>query len=80
MPATKIRDTILDARPDRIDYRDRRYQPPLVSLPEQHPDPALVQQLLPRYAELLILNQGHEGACTGFGLAAVIITSCGGRA
>lgn len=64
---------ILDARPDRIDFRDRPYQPPLVSLPDQFPTESQVERFLPLYHESgKILNQGTEGACTGFGLAAVI--------
>jgi hypothetical protein len=76
--ATKIlktakRTVTLDARPDRPDLRDRIYQPPLVSLPRQYPPPEWIKRYLPRYAKAgLILNQGEEGACTGFGLAAVI--------
>lgn len=61
----------VDVRPDRIDLRDREYLPPLVSLPEEFPDSERVLSILPLY-EPLILNQGSEGACTGFGLAAVV--------
>ncbi len=63
----------LDARPDRLDLRDRVYQPPLGNLPSEYPSDAEVKKLLPAYAKAkLILNQGSEGACTGFGLAAAI--------
>ncbi|MGD8570087.1 MAG: C1 family peptidase [Gammaproteobacteria bacterium] len=74
MPIVSINDRKFDARPDRIDYRDRVYQPPLVSLPEQYPDPKKIKQFLKDYTEThqLILDQGKEGSCTGFGLAAVI--------
>ncbi|MBQ0944928.1 C1 family peptidase [Ideonella sp. 4Y16] len=61
----------LDARPDRLDLRDRPYLPPLGNLPTQWPTDVDVRELLPRYAPL-ILDQGQEGACTGFGLAAAI--------
>ncbi|MBQ0930813.1 C1 family peptidase [Ideonella alba] len=61
----------LDARPDRLDLRDRAYLPPLGNLPMQWPGDADVRELLPRYAPM-ILDQGEEGACTGFGLAAAI--------
>lgn len=61
-----------DARPDRIDLRDRVFQPKLVSLPSRYPDIESIDQYLPAYAKSLVLNQGAEGACTGFGLAAVI--------
>lgn len=60
-----------DARPDRIDLRDRIYSPRLVSLPPQWPDAALIKKYFPLYAPL-VLSQGKEGACTGFGLAAVV--------
>ncbi len=64
---------VLDARPDRIDFRDRRYNPPLVSLPESHPSDEEIGQFLPDYHRTgKILDQGTEGACTGYGLAAVI--------
>jgi len=53
----------LDAFPDRIDIRDWFYRPQLSPLPDQ-----LVHcGEVPR-----ILDQGEEGACTGFALAAVV--------
>ncbi len=61
-----------DARPDRVDIRDREYRPPLRNLPESFPSQKLITQYLPLYTKHLILDQGNEGACTGFGLAAVI--------
>ncbi len=62
-----------DARPDRIDFRDRLYRPALESLPPCFPASHVVEQYLPRYQKArLVLDQGKEGACTGFGLAAVI--------
>lgn len=73
MPTKSIHNRVFDARPDRIDYRDRPYQPPLVSLPERFPDPEIISKHLPSYTKHgLILDQGEEGACTGFGLAAMI--------
>lgn len=53
----------LDAFPDRIDSRDWFYRPGLAPLPDQlvHCD------LVPG-----IFDQGAEGACTGYALAAVI--------
>lgn len=64
----------LDARPDRLDLRDREYRPPLKNLPATFPSVKNVEQLFKHYAVTcnLILDQGEEGACTGFGLAAVI--------
>jgi len=68
----------LDARPDRIDLRDREYQPPLRSLPHAFPRADHIDGFVTLYTEGaagsrgLILDQGKEGACTGFGLAATI--------
>lgn len=53
----------LDALPDRIDVRDWIYQPTLQALPNR---------LIHCHEVPEILNQGSEGACTGFALAAVI--------
>ncbi len=59
----------LDARPDTVDFRDKMYVPTLVEVP--------VRITLDDYRQgfiggkPLILDQGKEGACTGFGLAAV---------
>jgi hypothetical protein len=55
----------LDAFPDRIDLRDWFYQPALISLPD-----SLVS--CPLIKPAMILDQGREGACTGFALAAVV--------
>ncbi|NJM29462.1 MAG: C1 family peptidase [Rhizobiales bacterium] len=73
MPARMDLGRNLVARPDRVDFRDRPYQPPLRSLPEQYPPSHLIKDNLQAYVnDKLILDQGEEGACTGFGLAAVI--------
>ncbi len=62
----------LDARPDRLDLRDLPYRPPLRSLPPRWPLDTDLKRFLPGYLKAgLILNQGNEGACTGFGLACV---------
>jgi hypothetical protein len=53
----------LDAVPDRIDVRDWLYRPRLSALP----DVVVNCDLVPD-----ILDQGSEGACTGFALAAVV--------
>lgn len=67
-----IRLRALDARPDRLDFRDLIYRAPLRSLPPRFPLDADLKRFLPSYVKAnLILNQGSEGACTGFGLACV---------
>ena len=54
----------LDAVPDTLDFRDRMFEPTL-SGPDQIPLSDYRQHQVP------ILDQGSEGACTGFGLASV---------
>ncbi|GEM_PF-194191 len=49
--------------PDRVDLRDWPYQPHLRPLPDELVNLDLVPE---------ILDQGREGACTGFALSAVI--------
>jgi papain like protease len=64
---------LLNASKDPVDIQDRLYTPPPTSLPVCCPDDATIATFLPRYtAAGLILDQGNEGACTGFGLACVI--------
>jgi hypothetical protein len=59
-------------RKDAADIRDRLYMPPAVSLPDVYP-PIEQFHYLPSYTRAnLILAQGREGACTGFGLTCVI--------
>jgi hypothetical protein len=53
----------LDAFPDRIDLRDWPYQPTLSALP----DTLVNCDEVP-----VVLDQGNEGACTGFALSAAI--------
>ncbi len=73
MPKKSYNNRLLDARPDRLDLRDREYRPPLQSLPPQWPLHDEMNTLFPCYRDDgMILDQGKEGACTGFGLAAVI--------
>lgn len=55
-------DRILNVRPDSPDIRDRMYEPALIQLESKLDNRALGTPL----------DQGQEGACTGFGLAAVI--------
>jgi len=54
-----------DARPDRADFRDRLYAPGLHLVPREK---SLEQWQ--RYRQP-VLDQGADGACTGFGLAVV---------
>src|SRR5688572_5155678 len=56
----------LDARPDTLDFRDRMFEPTLVDVPVRRPLADYRKRRVP------ILDQGSEGACTGFGLAAVV--------
>ncbi len=53
----------LDTSRDPFDSRDLIYRPALVRLEKSR---------TPAWKNLTILDQGSEGACTGFGLAAVI--------
>ena len=65
----KTRRTItrtLDARPDTLDFRDKMFEPTLVEVPVRRPLGAYRSRKVP------ILDQGTEGACTGFGLATVV--------
>ncbi len=73
MPTRMAFNRKFDVRPDRLDLRDLPYRPPLISLPHQFPDDDLVKEFLPCYTKFgLILDQGTDGACTGYGLAAVV--------
>jgi len=73
MPKSKFKDRLFDARPDRLDLRDFPYRPPLRNLPPEYPEPAALKRSFPKYAsDKMVLDQGKEGACTGFGLAAVV--------
>lgn len=70
---TPIAGRLLDARPDRLDFRDLLYTPPLRSLPPCWPLQANLTGAIKSYvAQGLVLDQGAEGACTGFGLASVV--------
>jgi Papain family cysteine protease len=73
MPTIEHKGLLLDARPDRVDFRDLFYRAPLVSLAPEFPPASKVEHYLPKYCEDgMILDQRSEGACTGYGLAAVI--------
>ncbi len=56
---------VLDVRPDTLDFRDKMYVPTLMEVPARIDLDAYKQFSVP------VLNQGAEGACTGFGLATV---------
>ncbi len=63
----------LTASKDPVDLRDRAYTPPPRGLQDAFPTNDEVRQFLPVYSRAgLILDQGQEGACTGFGLACVV--------
>jgi papain like protease len=66
MKLTAKKGRMLNARRDSIDFRDRMYEPTLVEVPTYR---ALEEY---RKTGVPILDQGKEGACTGFGLATVV--------
>jgi hypothetical protein len=72
MPRRTFRGRTFDTRPDRVDYRDRPCLPRLVNLPERFPSEDDIAQHFKTYSSKLVLDQGQEGACTGFGLAAIV--------
>jgi len=57
-----VKERIKNATPDMPDIRDRIYEPALIKLLSEISPPE----------DLHILDQGYEGACTGFAIAAVI--------
>ncbi len=65
--ATSNKKTIptLDARPDTLDFRDKMYDATLYEVP------TMISLDEYRQWQVPILDQGQEGACTGFGLATV---------
>lgn len=56
---------VLDVRPDTLDFRDKMYVPTLFEVPSRIDLKEYEKWKVP------ILDQGSEGACTGFGLATV---------
>ena len=72
-PPVAVRRTALNVTSDTKDLRDRPYMPPPNSLPKQYPANDDIHRLIGVYSKAgLILDQGQEGACTGFGLACVV--------
>lgn len=70
-PISALRDR--RAKKDAADLRDRMFNPQATTLADEHPSAADIADFLPAYtAAGLILDQGEEGACTGFGLTCVI--------
>jgi len=61
----KVVDRILDTRPDTLDFRDKLYEATLVEVPARIDLDDYMKLNIP------ILDQGREGACTGFALATV---------
>jgi hypothetical protein len=64
-PASAAPVRVLDARPDTLDFRDLMYVPTLIEVPTHVPLGDYLEHGVP------VLDQGSEGACTGFGLATV---------
>ena len=62
-PANRKKSDPRASKRDSLDFRDWIYEPALLPLKEES---------FPRNRWIHLLDQGEEGACTGFGLAAVI--------
>jgi hypothetical protein len=62
---TKAPQRVYNARPDTMDFRDKMYEATLIEVPKRI---ALEDY---KKIKVPVLNQGAEGACTGFGLATV---------
>jgi hypothetical protein len=58
----------LTAVPDTVDFRDEMFSPTLIRIPPTRPLETYLEEM---GDALEILDQGSEGACTGFALAAV---------
>jgi hypothetical protein len=73
-PATRFQIFLhsADVRPDLLDLRDRKYRPPLIALPKNIPEEKFRETVESYIDSGMIRNQGAEGACTGFAMAAVI--------
>lgn len=60
-----------DARPDRLDARDRLYIPRPRAVPREFPERGLREAILKHYGPL-VYTQGALKACVGYGLASCI--------
>lgn len=69
-PRTTAPRRVLNARPDTLDFRDKMYQATLIEVPPRRSLESYLEFEVP------ILDQGQEGACTGFGLATVVHYLC----
>jgi len=73
MGTNRHNNKVLDVRKDRLDLRDRVYMPVLKDLPKTYPDFTDIELIIKCYkATDMILDQGADGACTGYALATVI--------
>ena len=73
MGRVEYKKRIFDVRADRLDLRDRIYQPLLKSLPNFYPSVSHLKRVLSFYKKYdLVLDQKKYGACTGFALASLI--------
>jgi hypothetical protein len=72
MPRKKSESRKFDVLPDPADFRDRLFQPTLIEVPVRRgvDDPTVPARGF-RFWGAPVLNQGSEGACTGFALATV---------
>lgn len=61
----KTFERVYNVRPDTLDFRDKMYEASLYEVPTEIPLEEYQRWQVP------ILDQGQEGACTGFGLATV---------
>lgn len=73
MSVAPVGERSFDARPDGMDFRDAVYEPSLIEVP---PTSSLDAY---RGLGIPVLDQGTEGACTGFGLATVAHFLLSGR-
>jgi hypothetical protein len=64
-PRLAVSNRTLDARPDTLDFRDRMFVPTLAEVPSAMPLEEYLECSVP------VLDQGREGACTGYALATV---------